>query len=127
MFERASRMKLRFDSEKGKLSTEDLWDLPLTTRNGMNLDTIAKTVNKALKEEGEESFVEKKSNKSSILELKLNILKHIIQYKLDLAEKKENAMLEKANQEKIMGIIAEKEDEALKGKSIDELKSMLKK
>ena len=60
MFERASKLKLRFNTEKGMVTTEDLWDLPLLQRNAVDLDSLAKNLNKAVKESGEESFVLKK-------------------------------------------------------------------
>ena len=46
IFEQASRNKLRFDTNiKGVISTEDLWDLPLTSDTGrVNLDDIAKAL-----------------------------------------------------------------------------------
>ena len=33
MFTKASRLKLRFQSPAGLLSSEDLWDLPLTSNS----------------------------------------------------------------------------------------------
>lgn len=77
MFEKAAKCKLRFQSSKGALSVEDLFDLSLTS-----LDNLAKDVNRQLKAEVEESFIEKKSQNSSDLELRLDILKHVIAYKV---------------------------------------------
>ena len=58
MFEKATRRKLRFTSAAGLLSTEDLWDLPLTSATGKaNLDDIAKALNRRLKDAEEVSFV----------------------------------------------------------------------
>jgi DNA-binding phage protein len=120
IFERASRAKLRFSTSKGQLSTEDLWDLSLTS-----LDTIAKATNKRLKEEAEESFIETKTKESSENQLQLDILKHVINAKLtaqEAAKKRADTMGQIA---KIEAIIMENQDKSLKEKSVDELKTML--
>ena len=57
MYEVALRTKLRFDSPKGELSLERIWEMPLRSRDDFNLDIIAQTVSKALKGVSEESFV----------------------------------------------------------------------
>lgn len=44
MFEKASRIKLRYSTNRGVLSVEDLWDLSLE-----QLDPIAINLNKSLK------------------------------------------------------------------------------
>jgi len=82
-FEKATRLKLRFDSSQGQLAVEDLWDLSL-----QSLDTIAKKVNKQLMDEGEQSFIPSKnaSRKSTNNDLKLEIVKHIIETKVSEAE-----------------------------------------
>ena len=81
MFEKASRLKLRFDTPKGMITTEDVWDLPLTSRNGASLDNLAKDLNRTIKETEEESFVADKSARNTVLELKFDIVKHIIEVK----------------------------------------------
>lgn len=124
MFEQASRLKLRFDTPVGSVSTEDLWDLPLL-RGKANLDDLAKSLNKLVKESGEESFVVKKSNKNETLELMFEIVKHVISVKLQ--EKEAAKIKEEAKEKKslIMSILADKENEELKGKSIDELRALM--
>ena len=62
LFLQATREKFRFESPKGDLSVEQLWDLPLTSRTGFDLDTVAKTVNADLKASNEESFVNVNNN-----------------------------------------------------------------
>jgi hypothetical protein len=123
MFEKASRLHLRFTTALGNLSVEDLWELPLI-HHLESLDTIAKDLNRAIKELGEESFVETKSDMDAVLNLKFDIVKHIIAVKLAENEASRNALERKAKKEKIMAIIADKQDDELKGKGIDELKEL---
>ncbi len=125
MFEKSSRLKLRYETLRGNVNTEDLWDLPLTSVSGMSLDNLAKSLNKALKESEEESFVVRKTKISNIIELKFDIVKHVIKTKLDETEVRKNIAIVKAKKEKILEIISEKEDDSLKGKSITALKKIL--
>lgn len=119
IFEYAVRNKVRFPF-KGMISVEDLWDLSLT-----NLDSIYKTLNKQVKQSEEESLLATKTSVDTELEVQINIIKHIVSVKLEEQEAREKAAAKKAQQQKIMSIIATKEDEALKNSSVDDLKKML--
>ena len=122
MFEKASRLKVRFGTTKGDITVEDLWDLPLTNRNGFDLDNVAKALNKAVKDSGEESFVLKKNKANAVLELKFEIVKHIIDVKIAEADANEKKVETKAEKELYDSIIADKETEGLKEMSLKELK-----
>jgi hypothetical protein len=125
LFEQASKLKLRFETKRGCISTEDLWDLPLSNAHGFSLDNLAKGLNRKLKEEGEESFVVPKSQESSILSLQFELVKYVIKVKIEEREAKEQALKKKAKKNQIREIIADKEDETLKKLSEDELRKML--
>lgn len=127
MFEKANRMKLRFDTDKGTLVVEDLWDLPLTSHTGKaNLDDIAKGMFRQMKERDEVSFVHPTSNnQDAVTQLKFDIVKHIIEVRV---LERDATELERKNKEKkqmILGIIAQKENEALSNTSLDELLAMV--
>ena len=82
LFERASREAFRFPSSKGDLTTEQLWQLPLQSKGGFDLDTVAKQINAALKASAEESFVTPTSNAgNNLLQAKLDVVKAVIAYK----------------------------------------------
>ena len=119
IFEYASRNKVRFPF-KGMISVEDLWDLSLT-----NLDSIYKTLNKQVKQSEEESLLSTKASIDTELEVQIAIVKHIVSVKLAEKEAAEKATAKKAQKQKIMSIIATKQDEALQNSSIDDLKKML--
>ena len=119
IFEFASRNKVRFPF-KGMISVEDLWDLSLT-----NLDSIYKTLNKQVKQSEEESLLSTKASVDTELEVQIAIVKHIVSVKLAERETAEKAFVKKAQKQKIMSIIATKQDEALQNSSIDDLKKML--
>ena len=119
IFEYAVENKLRFPY-KGNISTEDLYDL-----NVEELDIIFKTLNREVKKSNEESLLSKKSDADVKLNVKIEIIKEIVSKKLAEIEERKNAVVKKQKNEKIMELIAQKQDENLKNLSIDELKKML--
>ena len=125
IFEKATRLKIRYQTQNGILMVEDLWDLPLDSKIKANLNSIAIQLNRQIKDSGEESFIGN-SKVDPVLQLKFDIVKYIIDTKLSEAEAKANSLAKKQYNEKILKLIEEKEEEALKGKSPEELKQMLK-
>jgi hypothetical protein len=125
MFEKAIREKYRFATVRGSVTTEDLCDLPLLNGHDVSLDNIAKDLSRAIKDSEEESFVVKRVGSDDILILKLDIVKHIIKTKIEEAECREKKVVIKAKKERIMAILADKQDDTLKGKSEEELKELL--
>lgn len=119
IFEVATRNKYRFPY-MGQISVEDMWDLPV-----MELDKIFKTLNKQVKTSQEESLLETKSKEDEVLETQIEIVRHIVSIKQQEANEKLREKERKVQKQRIMEIMADKQDEALKGKSIDELQKML--
>ena len=119
IFEYATRNKVRFPF-KGLISVEDLWDLSL-----VNLDSIYKTLNKQVKQSEEESLLGTNANVNVELEVQIAIIKYIVSVKLAEKEASEKAAAKRFQKQKIMSIIATKENEALQNSSIEDLQKML--
>lgn len=119
MFIKASREKMRFPY-KGLATVEDLWDLSVT-----ELDKIYKSLNAKAKQAQEESLLEVKSSEDEELTVQIEIIKYIVSVKLEEKKAAEMAKERKEQKQKIMSILASKQDEALQGKSIEELEKML--
>ena len=126
MFENASRLQLRYKSRVGLIGTEDLWTLPLSSETRASLDEIAITVHEEIEKTGKKSFV-KTNRKDKVLELKMDIVKYIIEVKIKEAKDSEKAADNKERKELLMDVIAEKEIDELKGKSVKELQREAKK
>ena len=126
MFQKASRMKLRFETPQGKLSAEDLWDLPLTSSVGKaNLDDIARGLNKLMKSGDDVSFVIKEKKSDEVTTIKFEIVKTIIDIRLAENDAASKARETKEKKQQILGLIAAKEIEKLGSQSIDDLKKMV--
>lgn len=119
MFEVAIRSKFRFNF-RGSISTEDLWDLSVT-----DLDSIFKVLNSQVKQVKEESLLGSKTKQDKELELKIDIIKYIVATKLEEQELRSKARETKEYEQKLLTIMADKQDEELKNKSVDEIKKML--
>ena len=125
MFEKAVRTKLRFDTSVGSLSVEDLWDLPLTTKGRPNLDDIARALHKKLRSGDDVSFVETERKSDATIQLAFDIVKHIIDVRLaeNAATRLEKERADK--KQKIMSIIAAKQDESLQNMSLEDLTKLM--
>ncbi len=104
IFQKGLKLKLRFTTNRGEASIEDLNELSLT-----DLDVLAKAVNKKLKEENEESFIGKKTKSNVELELKLEILKAIIATKQE-EDAKSRARIEKKSQTEFLKNLLQKKN-----------------
>ena len=119
MFEIATRTKMRFPF-KGLVSVEDLWDLSVK-----DLDSIFKTLNAQVKKSQEESLLATKTKEDETLAIQIEIVKYIVKTKLDEAETAKQSKELKERKQKLMEMIAEKKDEALRNASVEELQAML--
>lgn len=121
MYKEASKQKLRIDSPRGGLAVEQLWDLSLA-----ELDALAVALQEEHKASGKKSFLVKTSKKDKTLKLKFDIVVDILTTKVEDDEKSLNALENKAHNQNILALIAEKKNEELQGKSIEELEGLMK-
>jgi DNA gyrase/topoisomerase IV subunit A len=119
LFKKATKEKFRFMTSRGNLTVEDLWDLPL-----VEIDALARSLSRAVKESAEESFITKKSAEAGRLDAKFELVKAVITQRLEDISTAENRAKEAAKKEKYLSIIEEKEDEELRATNIDDLKKM---
>lgn len=119
MFEIATRTKMRFPF-RGVVSVEDLWDLSVE-----NLDAVYKALNSELKKATEESLLNTKTTQDKELETKIEIIKYIVKVKQEEELLRLKAKERKEQRQKILEIMAMKQDESLQNKSIEELTAML--
>ena len=120
-FKLACQQKLRFQTSKGLLSTEQLWDLSLE-----DLDVLAVSLDSEHKESGKKSFLNKTSVKDKTAKLKFDVVLDVLHTKDEEIQNAQAASKDKEHNKKIIALIAEKQDESLKGKSIKQLEEMLK-
>jgi len=114
LFEQASRLKLRFGSPQGPLTVDDLWDLPLTSRtNRANLDDIARFYSRELKEQETESFVTKPPPKNKILVLGFEIVKRVIEVRLEENKATKDKADKAAKKAKLLDLLTKKKDDQL--------------
>ena len=125
MFEKASRLKVRFNSTRGIISPEDLWDLKdakgLAELNRMYID-----LNKGLKESSEEGLLKTRATKADKeLELKIAILKRVVEVLLSEKEDAVNKADNKAERDRLLAIKAQRAENAELELSDEELEKKI--
>lgn len=119
IFEAASKNKYRYPY-KGMITTEDLWDL-----TPAQLDIVYKALNKGVSEAQVSSLMHKVTEVDAELLNKIEIVKYIFNAKEAEAEARKNDAAKHAKKQRILDILAQKQEDALNNMSEDELKKML--
>lgn len=121
IFKLASQQKLRFQTSKGLLSVEQLWDLSVA-----DLDTLAVSLEEEHQSSGRKSFVIKRSVKDKTIKLRFDVVLDVLNTRVEESQAAQEVKATKEHNSKILQLIADKEDESLKGKSVKQLEAMLK-
>jgi Cdc6-like AAA superfamily ATPase len=128
LFEKASRLKLRFASAVGPLSVEQLWELPITTKakNAADLASIARVLNQALKANSDDDlpFLSTSKKADSDTQLAFDIVRHIVETKQAEAAKAVETTANREKKQQILAMIAAKELEEVGSKSLDDLRKL---
>lgn len=125
IFEKATKQKFRFETAKGDLTVEDLWDMPLEGAE-FSLDSLAKTLDQKMNSSSSTSFVTKKPKKDQLVSNKFKIVLAVIERRLAEKEAASIAAQRKDKAQRIMAIIERKRDEALEGQSMEDLEKTLR-
>jgi hypothetical protein len=126
LFFLAAKNKWRFETSKGSITTEQLFDLPLKSVKQLDLDTVAKETNKKLKEQEEDSFVEVKTNPlRTLLRRQLELIKLVINHKMvEAAEAQERAV--RASRRAVLeGALLKSEEQAILKMTPEQIKAEL--
>lgn len=121
LFKEATKQSLRFNLGNGEVTTEDLWHYGLE-----RLDSLYSTIHQEIENSKQASLLKPKTNASKLLELKLAIVKDIVETKL--ADKQAKDLKElKANKARIAREkLANKQDAALDDLSEEDLEKYIK-
>lgn len=124
IYKQAAQQKLRFDTTRGSLSAEQLFDLPLTVL-ATAIRNLRGIMKKEVQVEDDLSFLDQPIKANTANQLRFEILKDVY-----LTKKAEVAAViadreRKERNQRIMELIKNKQDKELENKSIEELKAML--
>lgn len=124
-FKKASQQKLRFVTDRGVLTVEQLWDLSQTS-----LGNLLKSIKKVLKDTNADDDLAFLTTETKTVDvenqLRFDIAKDIYLTKKKEAEELRTAKETKEHNQKILDLIQGKKEDALKGKTVEELEALLK-
>lgn len=124
-FKKASQLKLRFNTDRGALTTEQLWDLTLA-----QLTFLIRAIKKVLKQtenDDDLAFLVETSQTDPENQLRFEIAKDIYISKKAEKDEAQAIAISKEREQKILAIIARKQDSELEQMSKEELENLLSK
>lgn len=128
LFLNASRKAYRYSSKVGLLTTEQLWNLPLTSATGKaNLNDVAVALSDEIDTLGAKSFVSTASTdpRKADLNEQLDIVKFVIATKQAENAKEADRRARRDKREKLLNAVEAAENRELGSKSVAELRAEL--
>lgn len=118
----ASQLGLRFTTDQGLLSVEKLWGLTQT-----QLSNLVKSIKKVLQKDDDDelSFLNDTKTVDNENQLRFDIVKDVYLTKKKLADEARAEKDKKLFEQKILEVIAGKQENSLWDKSIEELQAMV--
>lgn len=122
MFKEATRLKLRFPSNRGELTVEQLWDLSLNSLKNI-VKSMYNTKKKFTKMDDELSFLEgvEDSEEQKLAELRYNIVKDIYTTKANENKEALSTAEKKAKKQQLLEIMQRKREQKFENMSEEEL------
>lgn len=120
LFVTAAVKKFRFSTNRGQLTTEDLFDLSLTS-----LDNIAVSLDEQVQKAGRKSFIGKRSDSTTDLENQLEVVKFVIAAKQEEAEVKKVRAEKSARRQFLMALKEKKVMEGMESMSVADIEKEL--
>ena len=120
MWEKAIRLKVRWVHNKGFVGPEDLWVIPLE-----EINTMYKGLRAEQKMNDEDSLLGSPAKITDMLDLKIAILKRVVEVRLAEQNAIAQTALRRAEKDKLLAILADKEDEELRGKSAADIRKLI--
>ena len=121
-FKQASKLKLRFNTTRGPLSAEQLWDMTQT-----GLEQCIRAQKKILKKTDDDDlgFLDISTTVDPVEQLRFDILKEVYLEKKAERAAQVSAKEAKEHNDNIHALIQAKKAEALGNKSVEELEELL--
>lgn len=121
IYKQASMLALRIETNKGSLSVEQLWTLKL-----IELDQLAVFLEESMERSSTKSFLKATTKANQLAKLKFDIVLDVLTSKKEAQEAASTAAEKKAHNDKILALIAQKEEGKLQEMSVEELTALLK-
>ena len=128
LFFKAAKEKWRFATPKGVLSVEDLFDLPLESKNAttVSLNSIAIELYKESQSNEPISFVRSQfSTAENEAKTRLDLVKSVIEYRQAAIDARAREVAQQRKIQELKEILADKESSELRNKSPEEIRAML--
>lgn len=120
VFEKATKKQLRFNTTRGLLTTEQLWQLSL-----QDLDTLGMAIKKEIKESSEETLLSTTKRVNPTEQLKLDVIVRIIEVKQKDAEARAKRVEKAGKLQQLQQLAATKENEKFNEQSLEEIQKQI--